>query len=434
MDKGLPISVFWFRRDLRLDDNVGLGAALRSGFPVLPVFIFDTDILENLPEDDARVTFIYQQLKALNEELVTYGSSLYVAKGSPVVVWKNILSSYEVKGVFYNRDYEPEALKRDAEIQELCNGEGIPCQSYKDHVFFEMDEIMKNDGTPYTVFTAYKNKWLERFNNLSVFKPLDEKKVRQNFYVQEGQFPSIRELGFKLSHIMAPGVRLEFIEEYDKYRDFPGANRTTFSGHHLRFGTISIRKMVYIAEQKNQVFLSELIWRDFFSQILYHFPRVVNESFKKAYDRIQWENNQELFQKWCDGNTGYPIVDAGMNQLNQTGFMHNRVRMIVASFLVKHLLIDWRWGETYFAEKLLDFDLASNNGNWQWAAGCGCDAAPYFRVFNPTIQQQKFDPQGVYIRTWIPDYDPSNYLPEIVDHKFARDRVIKRFREALGES
>lgn len=427
-----PLVVFWFRRDLRLNDNTGLVAALQSGYKVLPLFIFDKIILEHLPENDARVTFIYEQLSNISEKLQSYKSDILIEYGKPEEVWKKITTEYSVKAVFCNHDYEPYAINRDQKIRELMNSEKIGFHSFKDHVFFEKDEIQKADGTPYTVYTAYKNKWLEKFRSLPKYVSEKMEDLSTNFINVRYKKFQLSDIGFEKSKIAIPALNTSLVKDYDKHRDIPEAEKTTLAGHHLRFGTISIRSLVYFADSKNQVFLSELIWRDFFSQILYHFPHVVTESFKKKYDFIEWENDPELFEKWCKGETGYPIVDAGMKQLNQTGFMHNRVRMIVASFLVKHLLIDWRWGEAYFAEKLLDYDLASNNGNWQWAAGCGCDAAPYFRVFNPIIQQEKFDPDFNYVRKWIPGFDPENYITPIVDYKFARERIIQRFKKALA--
>jgi deoxyribodipyrimidine photo-lyase len=424
-------AVFWFRRDLRLRDNTALTAALQTDHTVLPVFIFDTTILKNLAPDDARVTFIYDQLVKLNTSLQNIGSGILVLTGTPEAAWKKLADEFDIKQVFFNHDYEPDALNRDATITALLAQKKIAVHTYKDQVFFEKNEIVKPDGSPYTVYTPYKKKWLEKFGTLPDPKSVNEKKTAENFLRFQPVFPSLEEIGFRRSAIQAPDYRLDFVNGYDRVRDFPALEQTTYTGHHLRFGTISVRNLVYFAREKNHTFLSEIIWRDFFSQILFHFPHVANRGFKKQYDHISWENDPALFDKWCNGKTGYPIVDAGMNQLNQTGFMHNRVRMIVASFLVKHLLIDWRWGEAYFAEKLLDFDLASNNGNWQWAAGCGCDAAPYFRVFNPTIQQEKFDPEQMYIRKWIPGFDPGNYIKPIVEHVFARDRAIKRFKEGI---
>lgn len=426
------IAVFWFRRDLRLNDNVGLTAALKSGLPVLPVFIFDDNILSELPKNDARVTFIYTELSKLNLQLIALNTGLAVKTGAPEKVWKKLTEEFVIDAVFFNHDYEPYAQKRDKEILEFLTSKKIKTNTFKDHVFFEKQEIVKADGLPYTVYTAYKNKWLENFTKLKIHKPEDEKLLSRNYFKYKSIFPSLKDIGFVESEIVAPDHRLKYVNGYELVRDFPALDKTSFVGHHLRFGTISVRALVYFAQSKNQTFLSEIIWRDFFSQILFHFPQVVDQSFKKQYDFIEWENDAELFEKWKNGKTGYPIVDAGMNQLNQTGFMHNRVRMIVASFLVKHLLIDWRWGEAYFAEKLLDYDLASNNGNWQWAAGCGCDAAPYFRVFSPSLQQERFDPKMEYIQKWIPNFDEENYIKPIVEHKFARERAIRVYKKGLA--
>jgi len=434
MKSRLKISIFWFRRDLRLNDNIGLTIALQYSLPVLPIFIFDENILGELPKNDARVTFIYDQLSKLNLSLVEVESSLLIEIGNPFEIWKKLIQQYDIKQVYFNHDYEPYAIDRDLEISNFLKSKGVKIHSFKDHVFFEKDEVVKADSLPYTVYTAYKNKWLENFSKLEKYQPVHEKIVINNFLKYKVDFPSLKKIGFTRSEINVPNHRLKFVTGYDLVRNFPALDKTTFVGHHLRFGTISIRALVYYAQSKNQIFLSEIIWRDFFSQILFHFPHVVNRSFKKQYDFIEWENDAALFEKWKEGKTGYPIVDAGMNQLNQTGFMHNRVRMIVASFLVKHLLIDWRWGEAYFAEKLLDYDLASNNGNWQWAAGCGCDAAPYFRVFSPTLQQERFDPKKDFIKKWIPKFDPENYISPIVEHKFARERAIRVYKKGLDSA
>lgn len=424
-------SFFWFRRDLRLNDNTGLKHALRASKNVQVVFIFDETILADLPKNDARVTFIWQELEKINKELQEFDTSLLVLKGKPIEVWRKILTDQNLEAVFTNRDYEPKAIARDEEVRFLLESNGIQFNTFKDHVFFEKDEILKLDGTPYTIYTPYKNKWLEKYAKTNLEIPKPELELNANYAKSDYSFPSLADLGFVKSDIIAPAYKLAGVENYDLHRDFPGKDHTTHLGHHLRFGAISIRSLVYYSARKNATFLSEIIWRDFFSQIMGHFPDAMNEAFKKKYNHIPWRNNESEFKKWCDGETGYPIVDAGMRQLNQTGFMHNRVRMITASFLVKHLLIDWRWGEAYFAEKLLDFDLSANNGNWQWAAGTGCDAAPYFRVFNPSIQAEKFDKKQTYIRQWIPDYNSSTYLPPMVDHAMARDRAIKTYKQAL---
>lgn len=422
------VAIFWFRRDLRLRDNHALYQALISGFPVLPVFIFDDNILKSLPIDDARVNFIFDSLESIQKELQIFGVSLLIKEGEPVNVWKTLLTEYQVKAVYTNHDYEPYAIERDGKICDLLKTFNIPFFTFKDQVIFEKNEILKLDGTPYTIFTPFKNKWLQKFAESNFVSQFDTKPYFQNFAKLNFDFPTLESIGFKKSEIKVKPFQLENIAVYEKIRDLPFIDQTTQLSPHLRFGTVSVREMTEIGAKTNATFLSELIWREFFMMILFHFPRVTTESFKKKYDRIQWINNEEHFEKWTKGETGYPLVDAGMRQLNATGYMHNRVRMVVASFLCKHLLIDWRWGEAYFAEKLLDFELSSNNGNWQWAAGTGCDAAPYFRVFNPEIQQKKFDPQFQYIKRWIPDYNKLNYLQPIVNHEFARDKAIKTYK------
>lgn len=424
------VTFFWFRRDLRLDDNIGLFHALQSDFPLIPLFIFDEDILENLPENDARVSFIYDSLQKINQELLAVDSSILIKKGKTIDVWKSLIEEYDIHEIFFNKDYEPFAIKRDSAIQELVKQNNIETFSFKDHVIFEEKEITKSDGLPYTVYTPYKNKWLEKYHIMGQVPEYDTKPVLKNFIKQQFTFPDLSEIGFERSTIKVLPHNLTQIGNYKETRDFPALDSTSYLSPHLRFGTVSIRKLVNWANKKNQTFLSELIWREFFIQILFSFPNVVNHNFKSAYDGIQWRNNEEDFKRWCSGTTGYPMVDAGMRQLNETGYMHNRVRMVVASFLCKHLLINWQWGEAYFAEKLLDFELASNVGNWQWAAGTGCDAAPYFRVFNPEIQQKKFDEKGIYIHKWIPEFD-LGYNEPMVDHAFARDRAIATYKAGI---
>lgn len=422
------ISVFWFRRDLRLEDNVALFYALNSNYPVLPLFIFDDAILNELPRNDARITFIYETLKNVNRKLKKVNSSLYIKKGNTEKIWENIIEEYHVKNIFFNKDYEPYAIKRDLEIGNLCKKNDINVYSYKDQVIFEESEIVKDDSKPYTVFTPYKNKWLQKFPIISN-KDYHSENFTNHFSKVIHKFPSWSEIGFVKSTISVLPFNLNSIKNYKKHRDFPSEATSNLSVY-LRFGLISIRKLVKYAVKSDETFTGELIWREFFMQILFHYPKVVNENFKSKYNFIPWRNNEEEFKKWCEGKTGYPIVDAGMRQLNKTGYMHNRVRMVVASFLNKHLLIDWRWGEAYFAEKLLDFELSSNNGNWQWVAGTGCDSAPYFRVFNPATQQQKFDPEFKYIKKWIPNFD--NYaIPEMVEHKFARERYLNAVKSCL---
>ena len=423
------VSIFWFRRDLRLEDNKGLHEALQSGNKVVPLFIFDKDILESLPKNDARVTFIYQTLQKLDKELREYRSSLIIKKGKPLEVWRKLIEEYTIQRVYTNKDYEPYAIKRDKEIADFLTSKGIRFNAFKDQVIFEENEVLKNDGTSYTVFTPYKNKWLQNFS---------EKKDTQdftidlaNFYQFSSEFPSLASIGFEESTIKVKPYNLSNLDLYDEVRDFPAEDKTSYLSPYLRFGLVSTRKMVRFALKTNQTFLSELIWREFFMQILYHFPKVVTQNFKQKYDAVPWRNNEEEFKKWCEGKTGYPMVDAGMRELNETGYMHNRVRMITAGFLCKHLLIDWRWGEAYFAEKLLDYDLSANNGNWQWAAGTGCDAAPYFRVFNPESQLKKFDKDLQYVRKWVKDFDELTYPQPMVEHKFARERAISTYKNAL---
>lgn len=421
------INIFWFRRDLRLDDNTGLWAAMDSVLPVLPVFIFDQDIIDDLKHDDQRITFIHGSLQKLNNELARKGSSILVKTGSPLNAWEEIVSSFNIGTVFFNKDYEPYAIKRDAEVSGFLKKRGIETRSYKDQVIFEEKEIMKPDGSPYTVFTPYKNAWLRKYKDVST-KTVESS---GNYYRSSFEIPSLEDIRFKTSIIKIRPYDLSVIREYDKYRDFPAEEKTTLLGPHLRFGTVSIRKIVKKAAEENQVFLSELIWREFFMQILFSFPHVVTGNFRKKYDSISWRNNDDDFRRWCNGETGYPIVDAGMRQMNETGFMHNRVRMITAGFLCKHLLTAWWFGEAYFAEKLNDYELSSNNGNWQWVAGTGCDAAPYFRIFNPAAQQKKFDPKDEYVRRWVPEFEKSTYPKPIVEHNFARERAIEAYRKGL---
>lgn len=424
------IAFFWFRRDLRLEDNVGLFFALESKYPVIPLFIFDEDILDSLPKNDARVGFILDSLATINEKLQEIGSSLLVKKGKTQEVWQQLIQEFDVKEVFFNKDYEPYAIKRDLVISEFLTANAISCFSFKDQVIFEEKEITKADGLPYTVYTPYKNKWLEKYKTMAPIREYDTSVNFSNFFHSNFKFPNLQQIGFEESTIKVIPHNLKKVANYHETRDFPALDSTTHLSPHLRFGTVSIRKLVNWAANKNQVFLSELIWREFFMQILFSFPKVVTQNFKAAYDGIQWRNDPEDFKRWCSGTTGYPMVDAGMRELNETGFMHNRVRMVVASFLCKHLLINWQWGEAYFAEKLLDFELSANVGNWQWAAGTGCDAAPYFRVFNPEIQLQKFDEKGIYIRKWIPEFD-LGYGQPMVEHAFARDRAIATYKAGI---
>jgi deoxyribodipyrimidine photo-lyase len=430
-----PISIFWFRRDLRLEDNHGLYQALKSKLPVLCVFIFDKNILGTLSDkSDRRVSFIHQTLTKLNAELIKKGSTLYVLHEEPLKAFEKICSSFDVKEVFANHDYEPYAIKRDKNISEFLQTKKILMHTFKDQVIFEKSEVLKQDGTPYTIFTPYSKIWKQKLSENKLVNYASETLLNNLFKTEPFHFPSINEIGFNklVSEMFLINIDKQIISHYDKTRNIPSINGTSKLSVHLRFGTISIRQLVSIASQLNEQWLNELIWREFFMMILFHFPNVVKKCFKIKYENINWRNNETEFEIWCKGKTGYAIVDAGMRELNETGFMHNRVRMIVASFLTKHLLIDWRWGEAYFAEKLLDYELSSNNGNWQWAAGCGCDAAPYFRIFSPEEQTKKFDPELKYIKKWIQDYKPE-YLPAIVENSFARKRAIETYKKALTE-
>jgi len=429
-----PIAIFWFRRDLRLADNKGLWHALQSGYSVLPVFIFDINILERLDDrHDRRISFISGALDALQKQLAAAGTSLKVLHDTPENAIRRILTDFDVKAVYANHDYEPYAVIRDRNIAGILKESGIPFHTFKDQVIFEKDEVVKSDGAPYTVFTPYSRAWKKTLTENDLRHYPSEKPAGKFMKTGPLPLPSIEEIGFNPTEYVfrAPEVNADIIRNYHRTRDLPSLNGTTRLGIHLRFGTVSIRQLVRTAMTLNDVWLNELIWREFFMSILWHFPHVTDNAFKKKYDNIIWRNNEEEFERWCTGKTGYPIVDAGMRELNETGFMHNRVRMITASFLVKHLLIDWRWGEAYFAEKLLDFELSSNNGNWQWAAGCGCDAAPYFRVFSPEAQTTKFDHDLLYIRKWIPEYGSKKYPDPIVEHNFARERALATFRKAL---
>lgn len=424
------VNVFWFRRDLRLQDNCGLYHALKKEHKVLPVFIFDKEILDQLENKyDKRVDYFHQALKEIHQELEKNNSGISVFHEKPLDAFKKLIKEYQVDTVFCNADYEPEAIKRDQEIADFLKDHQVGFKSYKDQVIFEKDEVMKNDGMPYTVYTPYSKKWKELLNRTRIEN--FETDFSHFLSYRPARFPDLENLGFKKTDLefVHPTLNRSIINDYDKYRDFPGMEHTTHLGVALRFGTISVRSCVHFAMRHNETWLNELIWREFFMQILYHFPKVVNHSFKEKYEAIQWRNDEKEFDLWCKGKTGYPMVDAGMRQLNETGFMHNRVRMVVASFLTKHLLIDWRWGEAYFAEKLLDYELSSNNGNWQWAAGCGCDAAPYFRVFNPSEQAKKFDKDQKYIRKWLTE-DEIN-AEEIVEHAFARKRALDVYGKAV---
>jgi deoxyribodipyrimidine photo-lyase len=427
----MKINIFWFRRDLRTRDNTALSNALNGDLPVLPVFIFDTDITNELPTDDSRISFIWEKLKDINSELQKSGSSILIKKGEPLKVWKELIASFEINAVFINKDYEPYGTDRDNDLESLLSTKGIPLHRFKDQVILEEKEIIKSDNTAYTIFTPYKNKWIQRITDEKLLINRKEQTSVNNYYKSDFKFPSLEDIGFRTGPYKVKPFDLSVVKEYEKYRDLPFEDLTSYLSPHLRFGTVSIRKIASVALKENTVFLNELIWREFFMQILFNYPDVVTNNFKSKYDNIQWRNNDDEFERWCRGETGFPVVDAGMRQLNETGYMHNRVRMITAGFLCKHLLIDWRWGEAYFAGKLLDYELSSNNGNWQWASGTGCDAAPYFRIFNPHSQQKRFDPDEEYIRKWVKDFGKPSYGKPIVEHEFARKRAIAIYKSGL---
>lgn len=429
------MTIFWFRRDLRLEDNAGLYYALKEQKAVQSLFIFDTDILDKLEDKhDRRVDFIHQTITALKNELQELGSDIIVEHGNPLAVFKILCTHNKIDAVYTNHDYEPDAIKRDREVAEFLATKGISFKSFKDQCIFEKGEVLKDDGLPYTIFTPYSKKWKAKLNEFH-YKPYPTKKYFGNFIKsKKHKLIALKELGFTETGINCslPKPNKDLIIHYKETRDYPAVHGTSRLSMHLRFGTISIRKLLKWALPLNETYVNELIWRDFYMMILWHFPQVVDSCFKPDYEFIKWRNNEGEFKKWCEGKTGYPIVDAGMRELNNTGFMHNRVRMVVASFLTKHLLIDYRWGEAYFAQKLNDFDLSANNGGWQWAAGCGCDAAPYFRVFNPYEQTKKFDPELKYIRKWVPEFEAFDYPAPMVDHKFARERALTTYKNGLS--
>lgn len=432
------ITLFWFRRDLRLHDNAGLYYALRSGNPVVPVFIFDKTILDDLDnKEDKRLTFIHQNILAIQRELQTLGADILVFYGHPTNVWQELSEKYNIAEVFTNTDYEPYATERDTAVARILHAKKVELKAYKDQVIFEKQEILSGQNTPYTVFTPYSRMWREKCNDFYL-SSYPNKKYLKNFLKWGGStIPSLQEMGFKSTDTDFPSseISAELLENYETSRDFPAMEGTSRIGIHLRFGTVSIRELARFAKKHSNLYLNELIWREFYQQILSNFPHVgKGKAFRAPYDDINWGYDKEAFQKWCDGKTGYPLVDAGMRQMNAIGFMHNRVRMVVASFLAKHLLLNWRLGEAYFAEKLLDYDLAANNGGWQWAVGSGTDAAPYFRIFNPEAQAKKFDPKGEYIKKWVPEIGTDAYPEPMVDHKMARERCLREYKKALDKS
>lgn len=425
---------FWFRRDLRLQDNHGLYQALQSGKAVIPVFIFDKNILQDLKSTDSRVPFIHKTIANLKTQLQSYNSDLFVLHSSPAEAWNILFNTHGIADIYCNEDYEPYGIDRDQKIASMCKEMGVQFHGYLDHLLLHPNAVLKDDGNPYTVFTPYHKK------RQHIVKPIDlepfpsEKILSQCANILPTECPTMEELGFNKSHIEVPTANISenLLAFYEQKRDFPSLNATSHIGPHIRFGTLSIRECYRLAQLYSPKWSAELDWREFYMQILFHFPKVVTQSFKSDYDKIEWRNNETDFESWKAGQTGYPIVDAGMRELMATGYMHNRVRMIVASFLCKHLLIDWRWGEAWFAEHLLDFELSSNNGGWQWAAGCGVDAAPYFRIFNPTLQTQKFDSNLEYIKKWVPEFATFSYPRPIVNHEMARKRCLDVYKKAIS--
>lgn len=422
------IYIFWFRRDLRLNDNHALWQSLQLKYPVLPIFIFDDYFFKQFPSNDKRFNLIYDQLFQLNNTLKAYNSGIQIYKGKPLEVFYQLIKKYDIVGVFCNEDYEPFAIKRDHELKTMLEKVRIPFYTFKDQVIFHKNEILKNDGKPYTIYTPYKNKWLSLFKSDKI-NVYPSEKFLHKLYQHKSIFPDKKSLGIIKNNYQLKPINFEVIPTYEKYRDYPFHSATSNASVHLRFGLISIRELIQKTLTVNQHYINELIWREFFMQILYHFPQVEYSNFNPKFNQLQWSNNEKDFELWTKAQTGYPLVDAGIIELNETGYMHNRVRMVVASFLTKHLFIDWRWGEAYFAQHLLDYELSSNNGNWQWAASTGCDAVPYFRIFNPSLQLKKFDKKLAYIKQWIPNYNPANYIAPIVNHEKARDRILNEYKK-----
>lgn len=429
------MKIFWFRRDLRLQDNAALFAALQAG-ETLPIFIFDKDILDDLKDkEDKRVSFIHEQVQWLKEQLEEMSSTLRVFHGRPVDIFKLLMEEYEIDGVYAGADYEPYAIKRDEEVAEKLSEQDIKLELVKDHVIFEYDEVLKQDGTPYIIYTPYMRAWKKRLQAMQVEHYPSEAFTHQFKSHAPVPMPSIEDIGFhRVDHgVDEPRLEPDLLARYQKDRDYPQVDATSHIGPHLRFGTISTRAAVNIAMDSSEIWLNQLIWREFFIQILANFPHTATRSFREKYDAIAWHNDKNEFRLWCEGKTGFPMVDAGMRQLLATGYMHNRVRMVTANFLTKLLLIDWRWGEAWFAEKLLDYEMANNVGGWQWSAGSGCDAAPYFRIFNPDTQIKKFDPELEYIKAWIPEFDTPDYPEPIIDYREARQRALAVYKTALSD-
>ena len=412
-------ALVWFRRDLRCEDHAALHAALTAHRQVFCTFVFDTDILERLPSrHDRRVEFIWASVRELALRLKAAGGGLTVLHGSAQVEVPALAARLGVGAVYANHDYEPQAVARDQHVARSLKEHGIAFWTRKDQVIFEKDEVLTRGGTPFSVFTPYKKAWLAKIEPYFVKSYPVDRWCARLAAPPEAHMPSLAVLGFASTDLdslgIAPGMSgarslfedfMARIHAYDERRDFPAVKGPSYLSVHLRFGTISVRELARAALEAPgtgpAAWLNELVWRDFYFMILHHFPHVVHRAFRAAFDALSFENDERLFAAWCEGRTGYPLVDAAMRQLNRTGYMHNRLRMLTASFLVKDLLVDWRWGERYFAERLNDFDLAANNGGWQWAASTGCDAQPYFRIFNPVTQSRRFDPDGRFIRRYV---------------------------------
>jgi|SRR6476661_159510 len=436
----MKICLFWHRRDLRIHDNAGLAAALDSGLPVLPLFIYDSDILTQLPDKaDARLTFIYDQVERLATETETAGGTFLARYGRPAEVLAQLADELDIAAVHTNEDYEPYARQRDGEVGEMLAQRGIAFYLYKDQVVFAKDDIMTKSGTVPKVFGAYHKAYLERLTDELLLPYGSQDAFRaENLHrltkAQAGTRPTLEELGFERREQYSPTVELpaeDVVRNYHRTRDTPAlTNGTTRLSVQLRFGTVSVRQAMRQARALNPKLLAEIIWRDFFMMLLWHFPGTATEAYDPKMRAIPYRNNEDEFRAWCEGHTGYPLVDAGMRELNATGYLPNRVRMTVAGFLVKHLFIDWRWGERYFADKLLDYELAINVGNWQWMAGTGAVAAPWFRVYSPQNQLEQVDPELKYVKSWVPELGTAGYPAPIVEHKFARDRAVEAIRAA----
>ena len=429
-----PFVVHWFRRDLRWQDNRALDAALTSGHPVVPLFVFDKNILDRLDnQDDARITFLHDRISHMQGEASDLGGSLLVVHDDPINVLETLAENGMMKAVYTNEDYEPYAQTRDAAARNFLKTRGVAFHTFTDHVIQAPGEVTKPDGTPYTVFTPFSKRWHLNLSEENMKTSPSEKHLG-SLHTWDSTLPSLDSIGFKRSSISAPEATItkNVLTQYSEMRDIPSVRGTSRLSVHLRFGTKSIREAAKEGFKYSEKWLTELIWRDFYQHVMHAFPHSMKDAFRPQYDRVPWRHNDEDFQRWTRGETGYPLVDAGMRELLATGFMHNRVRMVVASFFCKHLLLDWRLGERHFAAHLLDFELASNVGGWQWAAGSGCDAAPYFRVFNPTSQLQKFDRELTYVRKWVPEYGTESYPTPMVDHKMARQRAIDTYKNALS--